>query len=146
VVAFAFVLLPRNEVREIEKANSLLPINAADFIEEAGISGRMFNSYNYGGYLIYRLYPRQKVFIDGRADVYDDDFLKAYMTILHGEPGWEESFDGYGIDYVICHRASPLRQLLLLRGDYKLVYDDNKSSVLLKDAPKYAQLIAKYGI
>ncbi|MGH8729594.1 MAG: hypothetical protein ACREV9_15875 [Burkholderiales bacterium] len=146
VVLMAVAYQPEREAREIKKANSLLPVNATNFIEQTGITGRMFNSYNHGGYLIYRLYPRQQVFIDGRADVYGDEFLKSYMAIVYGEPGWEKAFDGYKIDYVICHRDSPLRQLLLLRGDYKLVYDDDKSSVLLKDAPGYAQVIAKYGL
>jgi len=54
-----------------------VPAAACSFIEKTGIEGPVFNSYNYGGYMIFRLWPRVRVFIDGRtATLYDnDDFL-----------------------------------------------------------------------
>lgn len=136
---------PIYHAKDTEKANVLVPVKATEFLAQAGIHGRIFNTYHYGGYLIYRLYPAQQVFIDGRADMYGDEFMKEYMEISAGGANWEKQFDRYRIDYVLVQRDSPLRQLLLARGDFKLVYDDEVNSVLLKDNPEHARIIARHG-
>ncbi|WP_419176067.1 hypothetical protein [Desulfosediminicola sp.] len=140
-----FTVNPSLENKAAAKVNKAVPVTATDFIVDNEIQGRMFNTYGYGGYLIYRLYPDQKVFIDGRADMYGDDFLKKYKKINNGLPDWEKEFDHYDIDYVLCERQAPIRQLLLTRGDFKLVYDDEYSSVLVKDISRFTDLIAEYG-
>ncbi|ATX81781.1 hypothetical protein Ga0123462_0912 [Mariprofundus ferrinatatus] len=125
--------------------DATIPVKATEFVLNTGISGRMFNTYQFGGYLIYRLYPDQKVFIDGRADMYGDKFLIEYMTIYSGGTGWEGDFDKYDIDYVICSRDAPILSKLMRRGDFRLVYDDEYNSVLLKNRPRHAAIIARYG-
>lgn len=142
---------PVYHARAIDKVNkdiwvSVLPLNATEFILKAGITGHMFNTYHYGGYLIHRLYPSQRVFIDGRADMFGDSFIKEYSKIYQGDPDWEETFNKFNIDYVICERRAPIRQLLLSRGDFKLVYDDKQSSVLVKNSLHFARIIQKYGL
>jgi hypothetical protein len=124
-----------------QELDSKIPIKATEFIRDHGISGRMFNEYGQGGYLIYSLYPQQQVYIDGRADVFGDEFLKEYMAIRNGEPEWEQLFDKYDVDYVITLRVAPIRQLLLARGDFKSVYEDKHNSVLVRNSPKFASLI-----
>jgi len=136
---------PVYNARTENQINAILPVKAADFIKRAGITGHMFNSYNFGGYLIYRLYPDQKVFIDGRADMYGDHFVNEYVKIAKVQPGWEQAFDKYNIDYVITGLNEPLSQLLRMRGDFRLVYADAHHSVLVRNVPQYAGIIAEYG-
>lgn len=145
LLATLLLYYPIHHAADTEKANARAPVKATEFLMQAGIRGRMFNTYHYGGYLIYRLYPAQQVFIDGRADMYGDAFVKEYMEISAGGTNWEKQFDRYRIDYVLVQRDSPLRQLLLARGDFKLVYDDEVNSVLLKDNPEHARIIARHG-
>ena len=128
-----------------EKMNTMVPIKATEFIINAGINGRMFTTYHYGGYLIQSLYPTQKVFIDGRADMYGDDFIKEYITISFGAPGWQQKFEKYKIDYLVMARNTPLIELLKAQGDFKLVYEDEINAILLKDNEKFAKIIARYG-
>jgi hypothetical protein len=128
-----------------EKLNKAVPVEATEFIINNQISGRMFHTYHYGGYLIYKLYPEQKVFIDGRADMYGDEFIQEHIRINSGRHDWETLFNKYNIDYVLCNREAPLRQLLLTRGDYSLVYDDEVNSVLLRNSPQFTAIIEKYG-
>lgn len=139
------VFYPIYHANDEGKANASLPVKAAEFVANAGLTGHMFNSYHFGGYLIYRLYPAQKVFIDGRADMYGDDFINEYQEIIGVASGWEKTFDKYQIDYVITGRDEPLPQLLQARGDFRLVYEDKHNSVLVRNAPRYADIIAKYG-
>ena len=148
VLCFVSVVIllvtPSLNTNAAEKINKTIPVKATNFVVTNNIQGRIFNTYGYGGYLIYRLYPEQKVFIDGRADMYGDDFLKIYKEIAEGLPDWEKEFDQYDIDYIICWKKAPIRQLLLTRGDFKLVYDDMYNSVLVKNTERYAYLIAEF--
>lgn len=122
-----------------------LPVRAADFVVQEGIKGRMFNTYHHGGYLIYRLFPDQKVFIYPRTDFYRPHFLKEYVAVYTGDPIWKALFSKLDIDYVICESAAPLRQLLLEGDEYRLVFDDGMHSVLVKDTDKYRKIIEQYG-
>lgn len=128
--------------RNEEQINKFLPIKAAEYVLEHNLIGNMFNDYGDGGYLIYRLNPKRKVFIDGRADMYGDSFIKEYLEISNGAPGWKEKFDKLAIDYVICGKATPLRQLLLANGSFDEVYNDDFHSVLLKSRKNDKELIA----
>ena len=145
VAAGLLLYAPIHDAKGREKANAMVPVKATDFIKQVGITGRMFTTYHYGGYLIYRLYPEQKVFIDGRADMYGDAFIKEYIDINSGKANWKPLFDKYKIDYVLVQRDTPLRQILLARGDFKLVYDDETNSVLVREEPQFAGIIAKFG-
>jgi hypothetical protein len=144
LVGFLFYY-PSRRASEDRDMNTIDPVGATDFILKAGIKGRMLNTFHFGGYLIDRLYPAQKVFIDGRADMYGDDFIREYLEMTVGAPDWQRLFDKYRVDYLVVQRDTALRQLLLCRGDYKLVYDDAENSVLLKDAPEYVDIIRQYG-
>ena len=131
--------------KDAEMINKMVPVKATEFITRVGINGRMFNTYHYGGYLIQALYPLQKVFIDGRADVYGDKFIEEYIAISQGATGWKEKFAKYGIDYVVMQRDTPLIQILKVQGDFRLVFEDEINSVLLRDDERFAKIIAQYG-
>lgn len=139
VIAFHPVIKNLNEAKQ----RKLVPVAAVDFILEQEINGRMFNTYHYGGYLIYRLFPAQKVFIDGRADMYGDDFVKEYIEISTGTPGWKTLFERHSIDYLLVQRSQAIRQLLLEGGDFRLVFDDGTDSVLVRNDPRYAAIVPR---
>jgi hypothetical protein len=132
---------PTHAARQMEARNELTGWKAVDFVVSRGITGRLFNEYGFGGLMIYRLNPAQKVFIDGRADAYGDAFVKEYLKIYFGREGWAEAFDRYEIDYVVCARSAPVRQLLLQRGDFVSVYKDEYNSVLVKRIPRFESII-----
>lgn len=129
------------KVAETEKR--LLPESAANFILSHNISGNMLNGYGMGGYLIYRLGPDRKVFIDGRADVYGDQFMLDYIDIYTGTENWKEKFEKFSIDYVVCDKNAAIRQLLITDGSFKEVFFDGNYSVLLRGGPKHAEVFAK---
>jgi hypothetical protein len=65
--------------RPLEPPESIVPAKAINAVRQAGIAGPVLNSYSSGGYLIYLGIP---VFIDGRADMYGDTFLKQYVEAM----------------------------------------------------------------
>lgn len=60
------------------------PMAAIEAVKNAGIKGPVYNAYSYGGYLIFSGIP---VFIDGRADMYGDDFLEKYLVAYRRPEG-----------------------------------------------------------
>ena len=58
---------------EAKPPDSVWPAAALNFVKQAGIKGNVFNSYQFGGYLIFSGIP---TFIDGRAQLYGDAFLQ----------------------------------------------------------------------
>jgi hypothetical protein len=82
---------------------------------------RLFNQYDWGGYLIER--GGTKVFIDGRSEVYGDAQLDRYGSIVHLGPRWHETLDSLGVTYVLMPRDAPLVTALRARGWSEIARD-----------------------
>ena len=92
-----------------------VPVEAVEFAERNGIQGRLFNAYHFGGYLIYKGFPKDGVFVDGRADMYDE-FLKNYYDVVDLKPEWKEILDRFEIEWMLITANSSLSVLLLETG------------------------------
>lgn len=75
---------------------------AVDFLKQNKISGKMFNNFDIGSYLIWRLYPEQKVFADGRPEAYSENFWQSiYIPMQQDEKQWQNYADEiYSFDYI----------------------------------------------
>ena len=105
------------------------PVQAVNWIQENRPGGRIFNSYNWGGYLIWRLYPEYLVFIDGRADVYGSSFLSDYKGISTIKPGWQEEFARYDIATVLIEPNSVMANVLRQSSNWQISYEDQTSVI-----------------
>jgi hypothetical protein len=83
------------------------PEAGAHFLRDNYPDARMFNHYDWGGYLINELYPR-KVFIDGRSDFYGDGLLNDFNAVNTLAPGWEDILQKYDIEVMLIKADSPL--------------------------------------
>ncbi len=107
------------------------PAAAVDYLEASGLAqARGFNSYNWGGYLIWRGVP---VFIDGRADVYGDPFLLYYRRTFDVHPDWQEPLDAYDVDYVLMENGSPLTAVLIASRGWALAYADDIAQIFVRN-------------
>ncbi len=123
----------------------LVPIQAVDFIVDHGLKGPMFNSYGIGGYLIWRLYPEEKVFVDGRVEMYGTDFLKTYMFYWHPSV-WNDYVKKYRLSYAIIDREPNYTTRYLDESpDWKLVFFDDRAMVYVRDTPEHSALVQQYG-
>jgi hypothetical protein len=119
-------------------------VAATEFLIRERIAGNMFNDDEFGDYLIYRSYPRYKVFFDGRSDMYGAEKLKEYLKITNFEPGWEGVLDKYGITWVFYKTDSSLSRFLLNRKGWVLIYSDEVASIFVKALPQYQYLTTRY--
>ncbi|HEU4341290.1 MAG TPA: hypothetical protein VFU31_06945 [Candidatus Binatia bacterium] len=75
---------------------------AAEFLLKQNIRGPIFNNYDVGGYLIYHLYPRHRVFVDNRPEAYPASFFSdVYFPLQIDEEKWQELSHTYGFN-MIC--------------------------------------------
>lgn len=144
VIIFAIFYYPKNSIKENEELAKKYPVNAVRFIQESGLTGKVFNHYNHGGYLINQLYPSHYVFMDGRSDMYGDKIFKDYYDITNVQSNWEKLLSQYQVTFVIAEHQSALTQLLILKNTFKLVYEDEKYAVLVVNNEKYAEFIQKH--
>jgi hypothetical protein len=101
------------------------PVGAAEFIRRHSLGGRMLNEYAWGGYLIWAV-PENKVFIDGRTDIFDwtgvlEEYLRWYT--LREDP--RLLLDRYRIDFCVLNKAAPEARVLPLLPNWKQVYQDD---------------------
>ena len=107
------------------------PVAAVDFLQETELaSSRGFNSYNWGGYLIWRGLP---VFVDGRADVYGDSFLFEYRRTFDLKPDWQAPLQQYAVDYVLMEQGSQLALLLEESPEWRPIYTDGQAQIFVPD-------------
>jgi len=117
-----------------EQANTekeKFPAAAVDWIVQHHPAGNIFNTYGWGGYLIWRLYPEYHVYIDGRADVYGDTFINDYLRIEAGKPNWETSLSLDGVRIVLIGPGSLLARDLRQSPDWERAFSDEQSVLFI---------------
>lgn len=138
VVVTLSVLLLRNGVKlDYTRTGNVylepqFPVRAADWMKDNPIEGNGFNYFQWGGYLLYRFWPGQKVFIDGQTDFYGEQLTREYETIINGENGWDALLDRYNVHWILIPLDSPLGEKLVYDQHWKLLYHDSSSVVYVK--------------
>jgi len=108
----------------------LYPVDALAYIDAHGLAKqRMYNSYNWGGYLLWRGYP---VFIDGRADVYLDAFMDEYVLAYQMRGDWRRPLDRYDVEYILIENGASFASLLEVSDEWVRVYRDDLAVVFVR--------------
>ena len=108
-----------------------MPVDAVSFVAQSGVRSPVLSPDYWGGYLIYRLYPRNKVVIDDRHDFYGEPFLRSYLTTMHVEPGWED-FIKWRSSCLVLPRSAALSAVLSKMPEWKPVYSDDVAIVFVR--------------
>jgi hypothetical protein len=131
-LAVALVAFPARSALASQVARGN-PAEAVDFIRRTHLTGRMLNEYTYGGYLSWAL-PDQKVFIDGRADVY------AWTGVLEDYGAWATLradpnllLDKYAVDFCLLSRDAPMARVLRYLPGWSERYSDSQAVIFERD-------------
>jgi hypothetical protein len=139
--------IARGGAFQFRAADWRFPAGAADFLLSHHVASPVFNTYEQGGYLMWRLWPQGRVFIDGRA--LSESVFNDYARILYnhsnadGGPTAQELLDRYGIQTIVMNGFEYGEGLaynlpLSLSGDqtkWKLVYNDPQAVVFMRNPP-----------
>lgn len=108
------------------------PVKAVDYMLQNQLTGNTFTDPNiWGGYLIWKM-PSNPVFIDGRIDMYGDEFVREYLHIIFGYTDWREPFERYNVQVVIVAPKSALATGLRNAPNWQQVYLDEMSVVFTR--------------
>jgi hypothetical protein len=108
------------------------PVKAADWVKVHPQKGNMFNYFTWGGYILYRLWPQETVFIDGQTDFYGEALTREYAQVMYLYEGWETVLTKYDIAWVIVPSNQPLVKALQDGLNWVTVYHDNTATILHK--------------
>jgi hypothetical protein len=138
-----------------------VPERAVDFVEKNRLKGNMFNDYGYGGYLEWRLYPREKTFIDSRAlnlTVMAEFswIVRAVDSIYRTEPSptkgplWERLLSHYNINFMFLspHDVNgtvlPIIFKLSESDKWVPVYCDPISIIFVKNTEQNRHVVERF--
>jgi hypothetical protein len=125
--------------------------DGADFIKDNRLMGPIFNNYDIGGYLIFRLYPQEKVFVDNRPEAYPAEFFEqVYKPMQNNPQKFKEVSEKYNFNLVYFYRydltewAQKFLVDLISNQDWVPVYVDEATIIFVKNDPKNKEVIDKY--
>ncbi len=110
------------------------PVQATDRIVQIGLREPVFCPDYWGGYLIYRLYPQDKVVVDDRHDLYGEPFFKNYLKAVLVEPGWEQVLKDDHANWVLVPAESTLANILRQTPPWSTVYEDRMAVLFHRNA------------
>jgi len=127
---------------------------AGNFFKEQKLQGPIFNDYDIGGYILYNLFPKEKVFVDNNgADSYSVSFFDdLYMPTLGQESKWQSTQEKYQLNaiFISIQDASPVVGSFLWNRlhdpAWALVYADTYSTIFLRNIPANQEIIDKFHI
>jgi hypothetical protein len=146
----AVAVFAQGRLPQLRAAAWTVPEGAADYLLEHHVTGPMFNTYEQGGYLIWKVWPQEQVFIDGRS--LSDTVYRDYNSILFNAGSYsdqvagprKELLDRYGVQVVVMNTmdyvSGALYSLALalanpVSTEWELVYDDSQAVIFLRRPP-----------
>jgi hypothetical protein len=123
---------------------SRLPVETARFAKEHGVRGRLFNAYDWGGYLEWAM-PESPTFVDGRVQCFPPDFFPRFYKAGHSPEAFAKFLGEWDVEWAIDSRTNPWLsgKGLFEEKDWALVDWDAVSHLRLRrDVPRFKPLIA----
>lgn len=97
---------------------------------------RVFTSDQWGDYLIYRFYPQQRVFIDGRSDFYGPELGRFYLKLAYAQADWDATARSHGFQFVLAPSDWPLASLLGRDPGWRLLDRDHRALLFERAAAR----------
>jgi hypothetical protein len=149
-VGLAFILIKAYPFEFGWGEASYFPDQIVRFTRDKNLKGNMLNSYGFGGYLIWSLYPDRKIFIDGRNEVYLPLLKRLHQESMDSR-GWSKLLADYHIEYALLNYVDDLEQVTSIdrnnkvsvyyepftstrfpRSHWALIYWDDDGMILIK--------------
>ena len=141
LIALAFIVYGFKQEKMFQHGlqEQRFPVAAVSYIKAHRLSGNMFNTMNWGGYLLWNLYGTTNLFIDGRT--LDPYRVAPYTNILWATADGLRYFERAHFDLVLVSPGNaftgeryPLIAYLQKQPGWQLVYQDRSGYLFAKRA------------
>ena len=113
-----------------EKVDENYPVAAVRWMQANHPEGRLFNSYNWGGYLLWTL-PEYPVFIDGRADMYDAELIQQWQNVVNAEENAISILDEWQVNFILVEPHWTIVKTLQEQG-WQTAFEDAQAIILVR--------------
>ncbi len=121
------------------------PTQAADFLKRNGIKGNLAVPFDWGEYLIWKLYPDVRVSIDGRyTTAYPMELIQEHWDWMEGKEGWRKLLERYPTEIAVTSRYHPVSALLRNDPEWVYIYSDPVAFVFVRKTASQEHLLAKF--
>ena len=108
------------------------PVKEVEFIKINHLNGNILCNFGYGSYVSYKLYPQNKIFMDGRyEEVYYDYMVPLLKEFFLAYPHWKQLLDNFPPDIMIIEKSYPIYNVLKQEHEWVAVYEGNVFGVFL---------------
>lgn len=112
---------------------SAYPVQAMKAVDQQGLLGtELLTTDAWGAYVIDEYWPRQRVFIDDRYDMYPTELAEEYFKLAKAMPGWADILDRHHITTIVWPNVKPLSQVLDLAPGWRRIHQDKLASVWVR--------------
>ncbi len=125
------------------------PIEAAEFVKENKLKPNLYNTYDWGGYLMWTLYPDYKVFWDGRST--SPEMFKNGFAIMGALPLWENLLKNFDVNTIVtkaCMVDNGSRYTFLdplhEHPEWSLVFADESAMVFVRNTSVDREWLKKH--
>jgi len=108
------------------------PVTAATLYQEKFADLRLYNTYDWGGYLIHRFRGKPQIYIDGRADTYPVELFERFNWIAYGSAGWDRMLEEDRIGALMIRSTDTLNDQLAEHPDWKLAFMSEESTLYVR--------------
>ena len=133
----AIVRLPGSTAL-MNQASRAYPVKACNFIRTNQLPGPLFNTYYWGGFLIWYL-PEYPVSIDSRLSLYGEEINERYFKVTGGTQRLETDPSFTHARTILLERNSGMLKALTtlpaLRDQFRVAYQDDVATILVRESP-----------
>ena len=109
------------------------PIRIIEFIKINEIKGKLFINFGQGSFASYKLYPQNKIYMDGRyEEVYYNEMLPIMRKFFLMQKGWDELFYRFPPDLMVIEKSYPAHAALMSAPAWKRIFEDNNFSLFVR--------------
>jgi len=113
----------------------IYPVGAVEYLRLNGFKGNILVPYDWGAYVIWKLYPDVKVSLDSRYEVaYPKQVSDEQYDLYMGAQNWTELLRKYAPDIILSHERLPLTKLIDSSVEWKIVYTDHQWNIYAKNS------------
>lgn len=109
------------------------PVLAIEFIKINGIKGNLLTNFELGSYASYKLYPNNKIFMDGRYEEVYYDFMNPMLDrFMLGGDTQNELLKTFPPNLILLYKECGVYGLLLNNPDWVQIFTDNRFALFIE--------------
>jgi hypothetical protein len=137
IVIFAAVFLRSGRTFDPQRQGNVFderffPVEAVSWLETHSQKGHMFNEFDWGGYLLLKLWPNQQIFMDGHTHIYGEALTREYEQVITQENSWEKILNKYEVNWAIIRVNTSLAKTLSSSASWTIVYEDKTAIIFVR--------------